>query len=255
MIDTHCHLYDKQFSEDIDEVLGNAAAVGVEKFIIPNVDSDTIEGMLALEKEHPNKIYAMMGLHPCSVKPENYKAELEVVKQQLFSRPFVAVGEIGIDLHWDKSTLGIQAEAFRQQIEWAIELNLPIAIHARESIDEIIEILGDYYPRAKAGVFHCFTGNKAQADKIVALGFVLGIGGVYTFKNSNLREELKDIPVEKLVLETDAPYLAPHPKRGKRNEPKFLKYILERLSDVYEISENHVKMITSNTAVQLFTLI
>jgi TatD DNase family protein len=251
LIDTHAHLYSEQFEEDRNEVLQRAFEEGVEKIFLPNVDSESIEGMLALEGAFPEKCYALMGLHPCSVK-ENYKEELKIVEKWLGERSFKAVGEIGIDLYWDKSTFEIQKLAFREQINWAKALNVPIIIHARESLDEIIQIIKAEKDERLTGIFHCFTGTLQQAQQIMDLEFYMGLGGVLTFKKSGLDKVIKEVPMEHLVLETDAPYLAPTPKRGKRNESSYIKYVATKLAAIKELEEAYVTKVTTNNALTVF---
>lgn len=252
LIDTHAHLYAKQFDEDRDEMLQNAIDCGVEKFYLPNIDSESIEGMFKLEAQYPDRCFAMMGLHPCSVK-ENYKEELAIVKDWLDKRSFCAIGEIGIDLYWDKSTLEIQKEAFLTQIEWAKELDLPIVIHSREATDIIIELVQSAKDARLRGIFHCFGGSKEQAQKIIDLGFYLGIGGVLTFKKSGLDKVMETIPIEHVVLETDAPYLAPTPYRGKRNESAYVRLVAEKLASVTGRPFKEIAEITSDNAMKVFS--
>lgn len=269
LVDTHTHLYEEQFDADRTVMIERAIASNVSKMIIPNVDSTTIEPMLDLVKQFPSTIFAMIGLHPCYVKPETYKQELEIIRKYLFGEvenivgdaslycnngnTFVAVGEIGIDLHWDKSTLDIQKEAFQIQCDWAIEKNLPIAIHSRESTPILIEILKKRKENPR-GVFHCFTGSLEEANEIIKLGFYLGIGGVVTYKNTNLRDTLKQISLNKIVLETDSPYLPPVPYRGKRNESAYTKLIAETLCTVYEKGLKEIADITTQNAKTLFEI-
>ncbi len=254
MIDTHSHLYAEEFDNDRPEVVERAKQVGVEKIILPNIDSTSLDRMLALERAYPNMCHAAIGLHPTSVD-ENIDNELELVKAELDRRNYVAVGEIGIDLYWDKTFYKEQVRAFQQQVEWALERNLPIIIHVRNSHNETIEALRPYREKGLKGVFHCFTGGKVEAEDIFDLGnFLLGIGGVVTFKNSGLAESLIDIPLEKIVLETDAPYLAPAPHRGKRNEPSFLSLIADKLAEVYGVDKDTIIQTTTANAKQLFAL-
>ncbi len=253
-IDSHTHLYSNQFDEDRSEIILNAINSGVEKLLLPNIDLESIEGMYALEKEFPKNCFAMMGLHPCSVT-ENYTELLAKIKNELFSRKFIAVGEIGIDLYWDKTLLSQQKEAFAQQIEWAKELKIPIVIHARDSFEEIFEVLDKHNDENLTGVFHCFTGTKKEIDKIRSYGnFIFGIGGVLTFKKSGLDEVVKDLNLNEIILETDSPYLAPSPHRGKRNESAYIPLIAEKLSDIFETSTQKIGEITSQNAVNLFNL-
>ncbi|MEM7102404.1 MAG: TatD family hydrolase [Bacteroidota bacterium] len=250
-IDTHAHLYADQFKNDRDEMLQRAIKAGVNRFYLPNIDSSSIEGMLQLEEDYPGHCYAMMGLHPCSVK-EHYEDELDLVKQWLGKRKFCAIGEIGLDLYWDKTTLGIQTDAFRRQIRWAKELELPIMIHSREATDEILEIVKEEKDDRLTGIFHCFTGSLDQAHQVIDLGFLMGIGGVVTFKNAGLDKVVKDIPLSYLVLETDAPYLSPVPYRGKRNESSYIPLIAQKLSEVKEVDVESVGRITTENALRLF---
>jgi TatD DNase family protein len=251
LIDTHAHLYSEQFEADRNTVMQRAFDEGVEKIFLPNIDSESIEGMFELEAAFPDKCHALMGLHPCSVK-ENYKEELKIVEKWLGERSFKAVGEIGIDLYWDKSTFDIQKIAFREQINWAKELNVPIIIHARDSIDEIIQIVKEEKDERLTGIFHCFSGTIEQARQIMDLEFYMGLGGVLTFKKSGLDYVVKDIPMEYLVLETDAPYLSPTPKRGKRNESSYIKYVASKLAAVKDLSEEIVAKVTTKNALTVF---
>lgn len=251
LVDTHAHLYAKAFNADRSEMIERAVARGVETFYLPNIDSGSIEGMLALEAAYPHRCFAMMGLHPCSVQ-ENYEEELAVVRSWLDKRPFCAIGEIGIDLYWDKSTLAIQEIAFRRQISWALEFDVPIVIHARESTEEILVILESLQEARLRGIFHCFTGDAGQAARAIALGFHLGIGGVLTFKNSGLDQTVSGIDLRHLVLETDAPYLAPVPFRGKRNESSYVYFVAEKLAEIKGITIEEVARITTANAAKIF---
>ena len=263
-VDTHTHLYEAQFDADRTAMIERAINTGVSKMIIPNVDATTIKGMLDLVQQFPTNIFPMMGLHPCYVKPESYKAELEIVRQYLFndhkeisnlqspiSNSFIAVGEIGLDLYWDKSTLDIQKEAFELQCDWAIEKQLPVAIHSRDSTHILIELLKKRKNKPR-GVFHCFTGSLEEANEILKLGFYVGIGGVVTYKNTHLRDTLKHLPLDKIVLETDAPYLPPVPFRGKRNESAYTKLVAETLCSVYEKGLEEIADVTTQNAKDLF---
>ena len=252
MIDTHTHLYSEQFDEDRDEAIKRAKEAGVERFYLPAIDSETHEKMLELEAQYPGEIFAMMGLHPCSVQPETWEKELALVKEYLDKRPFCAIGEIGIDLYWDKSTLDIQVKAFEQQINWAIEMDLPIVIHTRESFNETFEVLERKKHPKLRGIFHCFSGNLDQAQHAIDLGFVLGIGGVVTFKNGKIDQFLNEIPLDKIVLETDSPYLAPVPHRGKRNESAYTALVLGKLVDLYKKDYKEIEAITNQNALNIF---
>jgi TatD DNase family protein len=253
-IDTHTHLYSSQFDEDRDEMIQRALNAGVNKLLLPNIDLESIEGMYALEQKFPNKCFAMMGLHPCSVT-ENYEEVLAKIEKELFSRRFIAVGEIGIDLYWDKSLLEQQKKAFAIQIEWAKELEIPIVIHARDSFEEIFEVLDKHNDERLKGVFHCFTGGLNEIEKIRAYGgFIFGIGGVLTFKKAGLDEVVKNLALSEIVFETDSPYLAPTPHRGKRNESAYIPLIANRLSDIFEISPEKIATITTENAKKCFSL-
>ena len=254
-IDTHSHLYSSQFDEDRTQVVAAAIAAGVNTILLPNISSEYTKGMNSLCAEFPNNCFAMMGLHPCDVKADTLTSELQHVQEELATGKYIAVGEIGLDLHWDKSTLEIQKKAFIQQIEWAKHYNLPIAIHVRDSFTEAIEIIEKLNDKNLRGVFHCFTGNTADAQRVINLGgFYLGIGGVLTFKNSGLDKTIKEIDIQHLILETDAPYLAPTPFRGKRNESKYLVNIAEKLAEIHTIELSEVARITTENAKQLFDL-
>jgi TatD DNase family protein len=251
LIDTHCHLYAEEFKEEADAVIARAKAQGVSKFYLPGIDSTEIAGMLALEQSYPGTCIAMMGLHPCYVK-ENYRQELEIVKDWLDKRPFAAVGEIGLDYYWDTSFKEQQQESFRLQMDWAFEKGMPIVIHTRNAMQETIELVKPYAARGLKGIFHCFSGSYESAVQITQMGFLLGIGGVITYKNAGLGEVLANIELEHLVLETDAPYLTPVPFRGKRNESSYLIYILAKLSEVKQLPEAEIAAITTANAEKLF---
>ncbi len=250
-IDTHTHLYSEGFDTDRTSQINEAIALGVTKFYMPNVDSESINGMLALEKEFPNNCFAMMGLHPCSVK-ENYLQELATVETWLKKRPFTAIGEIGMDLYWDKTFIKEQEIVFKQQIDWALEYNYAIIIHCRNAFDEIFEILKSYATLPK-GIFHCFSGNIEQAKQVLSLGnFKLGIGGVITFKNSGLDKVVEQLNLNDMVLETDAPYLAPVPHRGKRNQSTYIPLIANKIAEIKNVSIEEVAATTSINAQHLF---
>lgn len=252
MIDTHTHLYSDQFDDDRDEMIQRALDKGVTKFFLPAIDSSYHEKMLALEAKYPNQIFAMMGLHPCDVKPETWEKELEIVENFLNQRDFCAIGEIGIDLYWDKTTLDIQIKAFEKQIDWAIEKDIPIVIHTRESFDEVFEVLERKKHPKLHGIFHCFSGTLEHAKYAIELGFILGIGGVVTFKNGKIDQFLHEIPLEKIVLETDSPYLAPVPHRGKRNESAYVELVAGKLVDIYGKSFAEIDRITTENALKIF---
>ncbi|MCS6795375.1 MAG: TatD family hydrolase [Raineya sp.] len=253
MIDTHAHLYLDEFAKDRSEVITRSQEVGLQKIYLPNIDSHSIDQMLELELKYPNFCVATMGLHPCSVK-KDFERELYVVEEWLNKRKFAAIGEMGTDLYWDKTFWQQQQEAFKIQAEWAKKYNLPLIIHCRNSIDETIILLENLQQQDKPlrGIFHCFTGNLEQAQKIIALGFYLGIGGVVTFKNSGLDKVLPHIDLDYLVLETDSPYLAPVPHRGKRNESSYLTIIAHKVAEIKNCSVKEVQEKTTQNAQKIF---
>jgi TatD DNase family protein len=254
LIDTHTHLYSDAFADDRTEMVDRAIRSGVNTLLLPNIDIDSIESMYELCRAYPEICLPMMGLHPGSVK-EDWEQQLEIIRKWLFSEKHIAVGEIGMDLYWDKTFQKEQEEAFRRQINWAKELHLPIVIHARDAFDEIFNVVDELHDDSLTGVFHCFTGSLEQAMKIKDYGtFKIGLGGVLTFKKSGLDEVVKDIPMELLVLETDSPYLAPSPHRGKRNESSYLTLIADKLSEVKQIRLEEIVEITSRNARELFNL-
>jgi TatD DNase family protein len=251
MIDTHTHIYLDRFKEDIDAVLQRAAEVGVERFYLPNIDKESIADLKALAAAHP-QIYPMMGLHPSHVK-EDWEEQLAAVWEELDGETkYYAVGEIGIDLYWDKTFITEQQEAFRRQIRKAKEMHLPIVIHCRDAFDETFEVLEAEADEQLFGIFHCFTGNLEQARRALALNLKLGIGGVVTFKNGGLDKVVAELKTEDLVLETDAPFLAPAPFRGKRNEPAYLEQIAQKIADIHQISKEEVARITTENALKIF---
>ncbi|MFK7756397.1 MAG: TatD family hydrolase [Flavobacteriales bacterium] len=253
-VDTHTHLFSDQFSEDIDETIKRAKDAHVSKLFLPNIDAASIQPMMRLVEDYPEQCFPMMGLHPCSVK-NDFKLVLDQMKRLLDRHKFYAIGETGLDLNWDKSTLDIQVQALKVQIDWAKEYDLPIVIHARESYDELFDVFDELNDDNLKGVFHCFTGTLAQAEHIIGYGgFKLGLGGVLTFKNSGLSETIADIDMKDLVLETDSPYLAPTPHRGKRNESSYLYYVASKLAEVKQITMEEVAKITSRNALDLFQL-
>lgn len=251
IIDTHCHLYAKEFEDDIATVIKQAQQLGVKQFYLPNIDSGSIQSMLKLEVDFPDACIAMMGLHPCSVK-EDYKKELAIVESWLQKRAFAAVGEIGLDFYWDKTFVDQQYEAFHQQIIWAEQYNLPIVIHTREAMQQCIDVVAQHKTEKLSGIFHCFGGNVDEAKQIIDLGFYLGIGGVLTYKKSGLKETLKEIDIKHLVLETDAPYLTPVPFRGKRNESAYLQYVIQALAEVKNLTVEEVAAVTTANANFVF---
>jgi TatD DNase family protein len=253
LIDTHTHLFSSQFDEDREQIVKECIESGIETLLLPNINSETIDAMWSLCDLFPKNCFPMIGLHPCDVK-EDYQKELDIVLQELKNRKYVAVGEIGIDLHWDKITVDIQKKAFDQQIKWAVEFDLPIAIHIRESFEEVFEVLEQNIHPKLRGVFHCFTGTLDQAQKAISMGFMLGVGGVVTFKNSGVDKVLENIDLKHLVLETDSPYLAPTPLRGKRNDSRNLQLICDKLAQLNDIESSEVARITSKNAQTLFNL-
>jgi TatD DNase family protein len=249
--DTHTHLYSEQFDDDRDEVVQRGLEAGIKRYFIPAIDSTYYERMFALERDYPDHIFLMAGLHPTHVNSD-FKTELDIVKKQLDSHRFYAIGEIGMDLYWDKTFVESQQEAFMEQISWAKERKLPIVIHCREAFDEIFEVLDQVNDDRLFGIFHCFTGNRAQAEKVIDYGLYLGIGGVVTFKNGGIDKFLADIPLKHIVLETDAPYLSPTPFRGKRNEPGYLLQVLEKLVDIYHLEPEEISGITTENSRNIF---
>ncbi len=253
--DTHCHIYSDQFETDIEDVIEAAQNQGVGRFLLPAIDASHSEKLENLAANHDN-VYPMFGLHPCSVN-SNYLDELTVVENQLFSskntKQPVAVGEIGIDLYWDKTFLSEQKQALEIQVNWAKKLKLPIVIHVRDAFDEIFEVIDELNDDNLTGVFHCFTGNVNQAKHILNYGgFKLGIGGVLTFKNSGLDKVIENIDLEHLLLETDSPYLAPHPHRGKRNEPSYIPLIARKLAETKGVLIEEVSRITERNTNEIF---
>lgn len=253
IIDTHTHLYLNQFKDDIDKVIQRSIDKGINKFIFPAIDSTHFDDMHDLKNKYPGSVYLMSGLHPTNVK-ENYKEELEFVVNSLKSHSYVAIGEIGIDLYWDKTYLKQQQDAFEFQIRLAIKHDLPIVIHCREAFDEIFEILDKENCSKLRGVFHCFTGTLEQANRAIRLGFKLGIGGVVTFKNGGIDKFLNQIDLKHIVLETDSPYLAPVPFRGKRNESSYITYVIDKLSEIYGLPIKEIASVTTKNAEKVFAL-
>src|SRR5688572_20664309 len=251
--DTHIHLYAEEYSTDRDALIAAAHQAGIDRFLLPNIDKDSIDGMVALCTQWPENIQPMFGLHPCSVK-EDFESQLEFIRNayEKHKRNTVAIGEIGLDFYWDLTYKKEQELAFRKQVKWALEENLPIVIHSRNSTNELIEILKEINNPQLKGVFHCFSGDLAQANEIMGLGFHLGIGGVITFKNSGLDKVVPHLPLDRIVLETDGPYLAPVPHRGKRNEPAYLKLIAEKVAALKEITFEELTNITTYNASKLF---
>lgn len=250
-IDTHAHVYDEAFLEDLPTVMAQTAAQGVTKILMPNCDSSTYEGMMQVASQYPDQCYPMIGLHPVYVKA-NYRDELAFHEKKLHDHPFVAIGEIGLDYHWDKTFIEEQKIALRTQIEWAKAMDLPIVIHSRESTDDCIQLIKSMQDGRLRGVFHCFTGSYETAQRIIDMGLYLGIGGVLTYKNAKLPEQLKKVDSAFVMLETDAPYLSPMPYRGKRNESTYIPIVGAALANVWECSVEEVATITTTNALRLF---
>lgn len=251
LTDTHTHLYYENDLEKQSQLMDRCFANNVTRLFLPNVNVPSIEMIDNLVNRYPNHCFAMAGLHPCEVK-QDYPEQLGLIKDSIASRSIYAIGEIGIDLYWDKTTLAIQQDAFRLQITWAKELGLPIVIHCREAFDEVFEVLENTKDEHLRGIFHCFTGDLQQAQRAIELGFYLGIGGVVTYKKANLAEVLSQIPLDVLVLETDSPYLAPVPYRGKPNESSYLLAIAEKVADIYQVSLEEVANITTANSRKIF---
>lgn len=255
MIDTHSHIYTKEFDLDRDEAIQRAKDVGVTRIILPNVDSESLPRMLAAEAKYPDYCFPAIGLHPTSVKSD-YKTELDIIKSELIRREYIAIGEIGLDLYWDKSFLAQQIIVFEQQLDWSLQYELPVIIHIRDAFDETMEVLQKYKGKGLRGVFHSFTGNSEQAKQIMEFGgFYIGINGIVTFKNSGLAQTVATIPLECILLETDSPYLTPSPFRGKRNESSYLKYVCEKLGTIYSVSKEEIEQITNINSNGLFVKI
>ena len=253
LIDTHTHLYSEAFENDRDAVIERALRAGISLFFLPAIDASYSESMYALQQQYPQNIHLMAGLHPTHVN-ENYEYELKHVSKVLKIRKFVAIGEIGIDLYWDKTTLKDQQDAFRFQIQLAKYHNLPIVIHCREAFDEVFEILETEKSSDLFGVFHCFTGNLEQANRAISYNMKLGIGGVVTFRNGKIDQFLSQIDLSEIVLETDAPYLSPVPYRGKRNESVHLLKVLEKVADIYDLEKEKIAEITTKNALDIFKI-
>lgn len=252
LTDTHTHLFATEFDADRPEMISRALEKGVSRFFLPNIDSDSILPMLNMCDAFPDKCFPMMGLHPCSVFAD-YEKQLDIVKEWLGKRKFYAIGEIGIDLYHDVTYAEQQKLAFRKQIEWAKEMNLPIVIHCRNSFNEVMEIVTELKDEKLKGIFHCFSGSLEDAQKIIALGdFKMGIGGVVTYKNSTLPQVLANIPLQHIVLETDSPYLTPAPFRGKRNESAYIYYVAEKLAGVYNLPIEKIAEVTTQNSIELF---
>ncbi len=250
-IDTHSHIYTQEFSSDRTEVIERAKNAGIERIVIPNIDSSSIRSLLNLTDSNPEYFVPLIGLHPTSVK-EDFREELKIIDYWLNKRKFYGIGEIGIDLYWDKTFLAEQIEAFETQVEWAIKFQLPVVIHVRESYNEVMEVLYRHKSPLLKGVFHCFSGTMGQAVEIIELGFKIGLGGIVTFKNSGLDLVVPEIPLKQIILETDSPWLSPVPFRGKRNESAYITYIASKVADLQRTSIDQVARVTSQNARDLF---
>ena len=253
-IDTHAHIYAEELVADADIVIKNAISNGIDRIVMPSIDSNTLDAMLELEVKYPDNCISMMGLHPCYVK-ENYEQELAIVEEWLAKRKFIAIGEIGLDFYWDKTFMVQQHKVFEQQMQWALDYNLPIAIHTRNAMQETIEAVKPFAKKGLRGLFHCFSGSKESAEQIIQMGFHLGLGGVLTYKNAGVAEAITSIPMEWLVLETDAPYLSPVPYRGKRNEPAYMIEVAKKLAEIKKLHLHEVAEITTANAEKLFSLV
>ncbi|MFV0574275.1 MAG: TatD family hydrolase [Vibrio sp.] len=253
MIDSHAHIYAEEFNQDLDEVIERAKTAGIEKILLPNIDLNSIEPMLATESKYPEICHSMMGLHPCYVNG-NIEADLAEIKSWFDKHNFIAVGEIGIDLYWDKTFKAEQEFAFAEQLKWAKEMDLPVVIHTRDSIDETLAILEKEQDGSLSGVFHCFGGTVQQAKAINQLGFHLGLGGVTTFKNGGMDLVIPELDLDYVILETDCPYLAPTPHRGKRNEPSYMKLVAQKVADLRCMPLDEVSRLTNQNTRKLFKL-
>lgn len=251
MIDTHCHNYVAELLQHIDEIMDRARLAGVERFYLPAIDSNTHEEMMKLEERFPHECFSMIGLHPCSVK-EDYQKELDEIEKLLKQRKFAGIGETGLDFYWDTTYTKEQYLALEQQIEWALQYKLPLILHTRNATRQTIDVIKKHYQRGLTGIFHCFGGTADEAQQVIDCGFFLGIGGVLTYKNSGLAEVIKDIDMDHIVLETDAPYLAPVPYRGKRNESSYLPEVAKKLAEIKGISIGEVDEITTANAKKIF---
>ena len=253
LIDTHSHIYSEEYNGEIDEVMSRSVANGVEKIVLPNIDSASIKRMLDLADRYPQMCFPLIGLHPTSVR-EDYTEELDMIKFWLGKRKFYGIGEIGIDLYWDDTYLDQQIEVFTEQLKMAKEFSMPVSIHIRDSFDQVYQILKEEKDERLSGVFHSFTGNAEQAQKVIALGFKIGVGGISTFKNAGIDKMVEQLALEHLILETDSPYLAPTPMRGKRNESSYLIYIRNKVAELLNASPQEVEEITTKNALELFKI-
>lgn len=251
MIDTHCHLYSEELESDIEGVMGRAEKAGIESFYLPAIDKSTAEIMFALEAKYPGKCHAMIGLHPCSVNA-GYEEELDFVKEQLQKRSFAAIGEAGLDFYWDTTFREQQYDALHEQIKLALQYDLPLVLHTRNAMQETIDVVGSYKGKGLKGIFHCFGGSENEARQIIELDFLLGIGGVVTYKKSGLDQVLKNIDLSHIVLETDAPYLSPVPYRGKRNESSYLVEVVKKIAEIKNVSIKEIDLTTTANAEKLF---
>jgi TatD DNase family protein len=254
LTDTHAHLYSTRFSTDCDAMISRCLEAGVQRVFLPAIDLSTHDAQDELQAKYPGRLFSMMGLHPCSVEPASVEAELAAIRQRLDSGKYIAVGEIGIDLYWDKTHLALQQEAFARQIDWALEMDLPICIHSRSAFDECFEIVRAKQNGKLRGVFHCFSDGIEQAQKVTDVGFYMGIGGVVTFKNSGLDKVIEAFSLERIVLETDAPYLAPVPHRGQRNESSYIVHVAQKIADVKKIPIEEVAAVTTENSRTLFRI-
>ncbi len=250
-IDTHCHAYASEFDQDQEEIISRAIARGITKIMLPNIDMDSISGMMRLSEKYPKQCYPMMGLHPCSVK-SGFEEVLNLMEKEIDKGGYIGIGETGIDLYWDKTFVDEQISAFERQIDWAKQYQLPIIIHSRDSLDLTIDLIEKHKDNRLKGIFHCFSGTTDQVEKIRALDFKVGIGGVVTFKKAGLAELLPQIPLEMIVLETDSPYLAPAPNRGKRNEPGYLELVAEKVAEVLDMPLKELSELTTRNAEEVY---
>ena len=256
MIDTHSHIFEPDFTEDLPEVVARAKEVGVEKIFMPNIDDTTVDAMLAVCRQYTGYCYPMLGFHPTSVDADAMPKVKEMRKFLVEGHPYIAVGEVGLDLYWDKTFLKEQQQVLDEQIQWALEWNLPLVIHCREAFPELFEVLGPYKETALKGVFHSFTGTVDEAEELVSYTrFMIGVNGVVTYKKSTLPEALKRIPMDRLVLETDSPYLPPVPFRGKRNESSYVKRVAQKLAELYDMEIGEVERKTTANALKVFKIL
>jgi TatD DNase family protein len=253
LIDTHTHIYLPEFDNDRDEAVQRAVEHNVVKLLMPNIDIHSLDSMLASEKRYSGICYSMIGLHPTSVG-ENWLYQLDMLEEKASQHSFIAIGEIGIDLYWDKTFIKEQITAFKRQIKFGLKYDLPVVIHSRESFAEVFEALNEFKGSGIRGVFHAFTGNISHAEKAINMGFMLGIGGIVTFKNSGLDKVVKEVGIDHLILETDSPYLAPTPFRGKRNESSYISLINKKIAEIFEVGEEIVAARTFSNSIELFKL-